>query len=102
VADIIGNELTRAKARIAQGREQIAAEVSRMPAGLRGGAKAAVEAFNAKFDGVSQSVDAKSDELVDTLATRYTDAVKAVDEEIAAEKEKNKGLISKVVDAVQD
>jgi hypothetical protein len=101
VADIIGNELTRAKARIAQGREQIAAEVSRMPAELQAVAKDAVEDFNAKFDGLSQSVDAKSDELVDTLATRYTDAVKAVDEEIAAEKEKNKGLISKVVDAVK-
>jgi hypothetical protein len=101
VADIIGNELTRAKARIAQGREQIAAEVSRMPAELQAVAKDAVEDFTAKFDGLSQSVDAKSDELVDTLATRYTDAVKAVDEEIAAEKEKNKGLIAKAVDAVK-
>ena len=101
VADLIGNELTRAKGRIAQGREELAAEVQRLPVELQAVAKDAVEDFNAKFDGLSQSVDAKSDELVDTLATRYSDAMKAVDEEIAAEKEKNKGFVAKAVDAVK-
>ena len=42
----------------------------------------------------------KGTELVETLATKYTDALKSVDEEIAAEKEKNKGLVAKAVDAV--
>ena len=39
-------------------------------------------------------------ELVDTLASKYTEALKAVDEEIEAEKEKNKGLVAKAIDAV--
>src|SRR5262245_6651362 len=101
VADIIGAELTKAKTRIASGRNELAAAVNKLPADLKAiGAQAAGD-FSAKFDDLDASVDARSDALVDTLASRYTDAVKAVDDEIAAEKEKNKGLVAKAVDAVK-
>ncbi len=36
-----------------------------------------------------------------TLASKYSEALKSVDAEIDAEKEKNKGLVAKAVDAVQ-
>ncbi|MFJ9779538.1 hypothetical protein ACIRSS_08140 [Amycolatopsis sp. NPDC101161] len=101
VADTIGRELTRAKQRIAKGRDELQAEVKKLPKDLQALGKQAAAGFADKFDELTQSVDDKSTELVDTLATKYTDAVKAVDDEIAAEKEKNKGLVDKALDAVK-
>jgi hypothetical protein len=101
VADVIGTELNRAKARIATGRNELQAEVKKLPADLQALGKEAAGEFAGKFDELTQSVDDKGTALVDTLASKYTEALKAVDEEIAAEKEKNKGLVSKAIDAVK-
>jgi hypothetical protein len=101
VADTIAAELGRAKARIAKGSTDLQAEVKRLPADLQTIGKQAAADFTDKFDELAQSVDDKGTELVDTLATKYTDALKSVDAEITAEKEKNKGLVDKVVDAVK-
>jgi hypothetical protein len=101
VADVIGAELTRAKQRIATGRAELQAEVTKLPADLQAIGKQAAGEFEGKFDELTQSVNDKGTQLVDTLASKYTEALKAVDEEIAKEKEKNKGLVSKAVDAVK-
>jgi hypothetical protein len=100
VADLIGADLTRAKQRIAQGRNQLQAEVKKLPADLRAIGKQAAGEFAAKFDELTESVDAKGKALVQTLASKYSEALKTVDEEIAKEKEKNKGLVAKALDAV--
>lgn len=101
VADVIGAELTRAKQRIAKGRDDLQAEVKKLPADLQAIGKQAAGEFAGRFDELTQQVNDKGTELVDTLASKYTEALKAVDEQIAAEKEKNKGLIAKAVDAVK-
>ncbi|GAB3158821.1 hypothetical protein GCM10027258_70880 [Amycolatopsis stemonae] len=101
VADTIGRELTRAKQRIATGRTELQKAVDSLPKDLKALGKQAAAGFADKFDELTQSVDDKSTELVDTLATKYTDAVKAVDDEIAAEKEKNKGLVDKALDGIK-
>jgi len=101
VADVIGAELNRAKTRIATGRQQLQAEVQKLPADLQAIGKQAAGEFSGKFDELTESVDAKGQELVQTLASKYNEALKAVDAEIEAEKEKNKGLIAKAVDAVK-
>ncbi|HZX38089.1 MAG TPA: hypothetical protein VFF37_07120, partial [Streptomyces sp.] len=101
VADTIGAELNRAKRRIAQGRSEMREAVQKLPADLRSIGREAAAEFTDKFDELTQSVDDKGTELVDTLATKYTDALKSVDDEIAAEKERNKGLVAKAVDAVK-
>ncbi len=101
VADVIGGELTRAKQRIATGRDQLQAEVKKLPADLQAIGKQAAGEFSSKFDELTQSVNDKGTQLVDTLASKYTEALKAVDDQIAGEKEKNKGLIAKAVDAVK-
>ncbi|MCX4473534.1 hypothetical protein OOK41_25055 [Micromonospora sp. NBC_01655] len=100
VADVIGAELTRAKQRIATGRDQLQAEVKKLPADLQAIGKEAAGEFAGKFDELTESVNSKGTELVQTLASKYNEALKSVDEEIAAEKEKNKGLVAKAVDAV--
>ncbi len=101
VADVIGAELTRAKQRIATGRNELQAEVKKLPADLQAIGKQAAGEFSSKFDELTESVNDKGTQLVDTLASKYTEALKAVDAEIAAEKEKNKGLIAKAIDAVK-
>ncbi|MFD7900067.1 hypothetical protein [Streptomyces sp. NPDC059743] len=100
IADTIGTELGRAKARIATGRNELKAEVDRLPADLRQfGEEAAVD-FAGKFDDLESQVNDKSQELVQTLAQKYTEALNSVDEEIKKLEEENKGLIAMVVDAV--
>ncbi|MFI2213464.1 HPC2 multi-domain protein [Streptomyces sp. NPDC020141] len=101
VATTIGAELNRAKRRIAQGREEIRRAVLGLPEELRAVGREAAAEFSDRFAELTQSVDDKGTELVDVLATRYTDALKSVDDEIAAEREKNKGLVAKAVDAVK-
>ncbi|WP_253209442.1 hypothetical protein [Streptomyces niphimycinicus] len=101
VADTTGAELNRAKRRIARGRAELQTAVRELPADLRSIGQQAAAEFSDKFDELTQSVDDKGTQLVDTLATKYTDALKSVDDEIAAEREKNKGLVAKAVDAVK-
>jgi Skp family chaperone for outer membrane proteins len=88
VADLIGAELGRAKSRIAQGRADLQAEVAKLPKDLQAIGKQAAAQFAGKFDELTEQVTAKGQELVQTLAAKYTEALGKVDEEIAAEKEK--------------
>lgn len=100
VADFIGAELAKAKDRIAQGREAIKKYVAAQPKSLQKFAAETSQQFSAQFDQLESDVDSKQEALVDDLATRYAEARNAVDEEITAEQEKNKGLWDKAVDAV--
>lgn len=100
VADVIGTELGRAKDRIAQGRTELKAEVDRLPADLQKFGRQSAEDFTEKFDGLEEDVDAKSDQLVQDLAQKYTQALHAVDDEIKKLQEENKGLVAKARDAV--
>ncbi|MEU3449850.1 hypothetical protein AB0H29_21910 [Streptomyces thermolilacinus] len=101
VADTIGAELNRAKRRIARGRAEMRDAVRALPADLRAIGQRAAAEFTDRFDELTRAVDDKGTQLVDTLATKYTEALKSVDDEIVAEKEKNKGLVAKAVNAVK-
>lgn len=100
IADTIGTELGKAKARIAQGRADIKTEVDKLPADLKQYGQEAAKDFAGKFDDLESEVNDKSQQLVQTLAQKYTQALNAVDEEIKKLQEANKGLVQKAVDAV--
>lgn len=100
VADIIGAELGRAKARIAKGRTELKAEVDRLPADLKQFGEEAAKEFAGKFDDLEATVDEKSEQLVQDLAQKYTAALNKIDEEIKKLQEANKGLIDKAKDAI--
>ena len=100
IAGTVERELHRAKDRIAAGRTELKAAVDKLPADLKAIGREAATEFEGQFEELKDTVNDKGTALVDTLATKYTDAVKAVDAEIAAEKEKNKGLVSKAADAI--
>ncbi|WP_052744393.1 hypothetical protein [Streptomyces odonnellii] len=100
IADTIGTELGKAKDRIAKGRTELKAEVDKLPADLKKFGQEAAADFTDKFDGLEADVNAKSDQLVQDLAQKYTQALNSVDEEIKKLQEENKGLIAKAKDAV--
>ncbi|MFJ9686950.1 hypothetical protein ACIRRX_14895 [Streptomyces bacillaris] len=100
VADLIGAELGRAKARIAKGRTELKAEVDRLPADLRQFGEEAAKDFAGKFDDLESTVNEKSEQLVQDLAQKYTAALNKIDEEITKLQEANKGLIDKTKDAI--
>ncbi|MFB7850818.1 hypothetical protein ACFC34_27800, partial [Streptomyces sp. NPDC056053] len=100
VADLIGTELGRAKARIAKGRTELKAEVDRLPADLREFGQEAATDFAGKFDDLETTVNEKSEQLVQDLAQKYTAALNKIDEEIKKLQEANKGLVDKAKDAI--
>ncbi|MEU4499751.1 hypothetical protein [Streptomyces sp. NPDC024089] len=100
VADIIGTELGKAKARIAKGRAELKAEVDKLPADLREFGQEAATDFAGKFDDLEATVNEKSEQLVQDLAQKYTAALNKVDEEIKKLQEANKGLVDKAKDAI--
>ncbi|MFF9540150.1 hypothetical protein ACF1BU_29015 [Streptomyces sp. NPDC014724] len=100
VADIIGTELGKAKARIAKGRAELKTEVDKLPADLRQFGEDAAKDFAGKFDDLEATVNEKSEQLVQDLANKYTAALNKVDEEIKKLQEANKGLVQKAKDAI--
>ena len=100
VADLIGRELDKAKARIAKGRQEIKTYIDSKPANLQKIAAEAGKEMSGKFDQLESDVDSKQQSLVDDLANKYVEARGKVDEEIKAEQESNKGLVDKAKDAV--
>ena len=100
VADLIGRELDKAKARIAKGRQEIKAYIDSRPANLQKIAAEAGKEMSGKFDQLESDVDSKQQSLVDDLANKYVEARGKVDEEIKAEQDSNKGFIDKAKDAV--
>ncbi|WP_457515903.1 phage tail protein [Streptomyces sp. TE33382] len=100
VADLIGTELGRAKARIAKGRTELKAEVDKLPADLKQFGEEAAKDFAGKFEDLEATVNEKSEQLVQDLANKYTAALNKIDEEIKKLQEANKGLIDKAMDAI--
>ncbi|MCX4675634.1 hypothetical protein OG413_09990 [Streptomyces sp. NBC_01433] len=100
VADLIGTELGKAKTRIAKGRTELKAEVDKLPADLKQFGEDAAKDFAGKFDDLEATVNEKSEQLVQDLASKYTAALNKIDEEIKKLQEANKGLIDKAKDAI--
>ncbi|MFC4496785.1 hypothetical protein ACFPA8_21875 [Streptomyces ovatisporus] len=100
IADTIGAELGKAKARIRKGRSELKAEVDKLPEDLKKFGQDAAKDFAGKFDDLESEVDDKSKQLVTDLATKYTQALNKVDDRIKELQEANKGLIDKAKDAI--
>ena len=101
VADIVATDLTAAKQRIAKGRADIAAYVKSLPTDLKGVGSEASKEIGDRFSQLESDVDAKQESVVDTLATKYTEARKGLDERIEALQAENKGLVDKAIGAIK-
>ena len=101
VADIVGTDLNAAKARIAAGRSEIAAYVKSLPKDLQKVGSEASKEIGEKFEQLESDVDSKQESLVDTLATKYSEARKGLDERIEELQAENKGLVDKAIGAIK-
>ncbi|GAA1519870.1 hypothetical protein [Kribbella lupini] len=101
VADIVGGDLTAAKARIAKGRADIAAYVKSLPKDLQKIGSEASSEIGDKFEQLESDVDSKQDALVESLASKYTEARKGLDERIEELQAENKGLVDKAIGAIK-
>ena len=102
VADIVGTDLGAAKARIARGKSEIAAYVQTLPNDLKSVGAEAAEAVGDQFGKLESDVAAKQDAVVDTLATKYVESRKGLDDRIEALQAENKGLVDKAIGAIKD
>ena len=102
VADIVAADLTAAKKRIATGRAEIA-DLRQEPARrtCRRWAREASKEIGERFAQLESDVDAKQEAVVDTLATKYVEARKGLDERIEALQAENKGLVDKAIGAIK-
>jgi hypothetical protein len=100
VADLVGGELARAKARVAEGRAEIQKYVAGLPRDLQSVGKDAAKEIGDQFDSLDAAVEEKGQALAEDLASKYVEARNAVDEEIKTMQEANKGLWDKAKDAV--
>ena len=101
VADIVGADLAAAKKRIAAGKAEIAAYVKSLPADLQKVGSDASKEIGDKFDQLENDVNAKQEAVVDSLATKYVEARKGLDERIEALQAENKGLVDKAIGAIK-
>lgn len=101
VADIVGGDLTAAKQRIAAGRNEISTYVKSLPANLKKVGADASKEIGERFEQLEKDVDAKQESVVDTLATKYTEARKGLDDRIEELQAENKGLVDKAIGAIK-
>jgi hypothetical protein len=101
VADIVGNDLMAAKTRIAAGRNEIAAYVKSLPKDLKKVGSEATKEIGERFSQLESEVDSKQESLVDTLASKYVEARKGLDDRIEELQAENKGLVDKAIGAIK-
>lgn len=100
IANVVAERLNAAKSRIAQGRQQVADYVNKLPQNLQKIGREAANAIQSKFDSLDKDVDNKQNALIDSLAKQYVEAVQKIDERIEALKAANRGLLAAAWDAL--
>ncbi len=100
IAQYVAEQLTAAKNRIAEGRQEVADYVAALPESLQSIGREAAEAIQSQFDSLQDDVNAKQDELIDSLAQQYTEALQEVDARIEEMKAANRGLVDMALDAI--
>jgi hypothetical protein len=100
IATIVGLLLGAAKLRIEAGREEVRAFNAGLDDSLRTLGEETAADLDNRFDQLDADVDAKGDELVDTVARKYVESRDGLDERIKELQEANKGLVSKAIDAI--
>ncbi len=100
IADIVGTGLNGARARIAQGKAEIAKYVAALPQDLKKVGQEAEEKLESQFEQLESDIESKQSEMVDTLARKYVESRDALDARIDEMKAANKGLIDKAMDAI--
>lgn len=100
IAQLVATELNRAKDRINQGKQEVADYVDALPSNLKSLGREAAENIEDKFSQLQDDVNSKQEDLIDSMAQQYMDALNEVDERIEEMKAANRGLIDMALDFV--
>jgi hypothetical protein len=100
IANFVSQKLNEAKQKIAEGKQKIQEHVAGLPENLRKVGQEAAQNIQGKFNQLEESVNSKQDELIDSLAQKYSENLQQLDAEIEKRKEENKGLKDKAKDAI--
>lgn len=100
IADRVETRLKEAKDEIGKGEKRLRDYVQSLPQDLQAVGKAAEEDIKSRFDELRRGVDDKKNDLAQKLAQRYKEAQDQGDAALKAIQEENKGLYTKVKEAV--
>ncbi len=100
ISQFVAEQLTAAKNRIAEGRQEVADYVAALPESLQSIGREAAEAIQSQFDSLQDDVNSKQDELIDSLAQQYSEALQSVDARIEEMKAANRGLVDIALGAI--
>ena len=93
LADLVANELNRAKRRIAQGRQEVRAYVDEQTGDLHTVASNAEQDFADQFASLEQDLDEEQNNLAGTLSEKFKHNRDAIDEHTQERIDKNRGFI---------
>ena len=99
IAKLVTDRLNRAKTAITSGRQKITTFIKNLPADVKKAIKGDIDAIQGQFKELENSISAKESSLIDSLATKYNDTLKEVDDIIANFKKHNKGLLGALKEA---
>ncbi len=102
IAKVVATELNQAKVDIDNGKKEVTKYVSDLPKDLQKIGNEAAQSFSAKFDELTESVNNKEKEIVDSVAQMYVESLQKIDERIKQMQEENKGFVQKAVEFIQD
>jgi hypothetical protein len=100
IANFVAQKLNEAKQKIAEGKQKIQEYVAGLPENLKQVGQEAAQNIQEKFNQLEESVNNKQDELIDSLAQKYSENLQQIDAEIEKKKEENRGLKDKAKDAI--
>jgi hypothetical protein len=100
IANFVAQKLNEAKLKIASGKQKIQEYVAGLPENLKQVGQEAAQNIQEKFNQLEESVNNKQDELIDSLAQKYSENLQQIDAEIEKRKEENRGLKDKAKDAI--
>jgi len=99
IAELVTTRLNAAKASITAGRQKVVSFVKNLPADVKKAIKGDIDAIQGQFKELENSINDKESSLIDSLATKYNNALKEVDELIVDIKKRNRGFLAAVEDA---
>ena len=101
VAVMVETGLNEAKAEVTKGKAAIQTFIAGLGPSSQDLGKKAADAIKGKFDSLEQGISDKQDQLVESLARKYNENLKKVNDRIEEMKEENSGLVHKVAGAIK-
>lgn len=102
IAAVVGSTLWLAVTAIKIGRARVRHLLTTLPGDLVQLGAETADALDQRFDLLTGDVEAAKDRLVDSVARQYVDATGKLDARIVQLQEKNKGLVTRAVEFVED